>query len=206
MDFIVAINQLALRILFGWTHIFLRPKYNYKLDAANYKRGSILVANHQSRMDFFLIHTGIPLSSYIRMVPIYQLIVDTYMDTWWKRIFLSLGGCIAINVNSKFKSTVGLLNLLEKVEKGNSVLIFPEGKVVRTKKMDFFSGIGYLLHKSTKPVIPIYLDGFRNITPSSFLFRRHNATIVYGRPMQFREKQNKKIARNIMRSIYSYGA
>jgi len=206
MDFLVATNQLILRILGGWISIFLKPIYRYELDTKNYRKGTILVANHQSRIDFFLIHTGIPLHRYIRMLPIYQLTADTYMDTWWKRIFLTLGGCIPINVDSKFKSTVGLLGLLDKVERGNSVLIFPEGKVIKTKKMKFFSGIGYLLQKSTKPVIPIYLYGFRDITPLSFLLRKHSANIMYGRPMQFRKSQHRKIARAIMQSIYSYAA
>src|SRR3989344_6759472 len=139
MDLLVVTNQLILRILVGWTSIFLKPKYTYELDTKNYRKGVILVANHQSRMDFFLIHTGIPFHRYIRMLPIYQLTADTYMNRWWKRIFLTFVGCIPINVDSKFKSTVGLLDLLDKVEKGKSILIFPEGKVIKTKTMKFFS-------------------------------------------------------------------
>ena len=205
MDFLIAVNQLFLRIVVGWTHVFLRPKYTYKLNAASFKKGSILVANHQSRLDFLLIHMGIPLHRYVQMLPIYQLTSDTYMNTWLKKVFLTIGGCIAINVDSKFKSTVGLLTLLDKVEKGNSVLIFPEGKVVRTNAVQFFAGAGYLLQKSTKLVIPIYLKGFRDITPLSFMSRKHSATIVYGKPIKFKGIQHRKITQTIIQSIYSYG-
>lgn len=177
----------------------------YKLNAQNYKRGTILVANHQSRLDFFLIHTGIPFHRYVQMLPIYQLTADIYMNTWWKRLFLTLGGCIPIDSTSKLRSTVGLLNLLDKIEKGNSVLIFPQGKVVKARETNFFSGIGYLLHKKTNPVIPIYLEGFTNINPLSFLLRRHRATIIYGQQIHVKKSHYKKIAQTIMKSIYSYG-
>jgi 1-acyl-sn-glycerol-3-phosphate acyltransferase len=203
MDLLVSFTQCTLRILLQGAGYFFRARYIHKLDAADFRKGAILAANHQSRLDFLLIYLGIPFRRFIRMLPIYELTADKYMDTWWKKLFLTAGGCIPINTLSKKAAIVGLLKLLEQVEKGNTVLIFPEGKIVKGRPPGPYGGIGYLLQKKSTVVLPVFVAGFTDVTPLSFFRRHHAAVIIYRSPFVANSRRSRDTTGQIMKSIYA---
>ncbi len=205
MTIYISLLQIILYPFFWIVNFFLKSKITYNLKPEDFKRGVILVANHQSRLDFVLIYTGIPFHRLVKMLPLYQLTAEKYMNTWWKKIYMTAVGCIPVETMSKEKAIIGLLDITEKIMDNNTILIFPEGKVVSHKQPQpkIFSGVGYLFHKYQKKLLPISLRGFSDVTFISFFFRRHNAMITYGKPMKLNQDFPDKIARSIMKSIYS---
>lgn len=203
MSMFISGIQVVIYIVCTVGTLFLPLSFKYNLQKGDFKKGSILVANHQSRIDFILIFLGIPFHSYLRMLPLYVLTADKYMNTWWKRTILSRIGCIPVNTQSKQLSALGLLKLFEKIDGNNTILIFPEGRVKKTSAIKPFQGIGYILRRSKKPFFPIFVDIHTNVTFLSFLTRRYDANIIYGKPMIAEHSSPQEISEFVMKTIYS---
>src|SRR5208283_6164580 len=75
----------------------------------------------------------------------------------------------------------------ESVDRGYSVVVFPEG--VRTpdgKPVAFQAGIGMLAARLDIPVVPMRIDGLYEMRMASRkIARRGELTVVVGRPMRF---------------------
>lgn len=76
------------------------------------------------------------------------------------------------------------------LDRGFSILVFPEGRVSVTGKMQQFKeGAGFLAVEMGVPVIPVKLAGVNRIYPPGRKFPklpgRHRATVKFGRPMAF---------------------
>ena len=115
---------------------------------------------------------------------------------------LSWIGCIPVNMHSKQQSALGLLELFEKIEGNNTILIFPEGRVKKESPVKPFQGIGYILMRSKKPFFPIFVDIHTNVTLLSFLMRKYAANIIYGKPVKAVQSSPKEISEFVMKTIY----
>lgn len=162
------------------------------------------MANHQSKLDVLALFAAMSLKQYVALLPIHFLIAAKYMDTWWKK--LCLGGCGVYAVGQDHKGlSLALLRMLDHLEQKRTILLFPEGKIVASEeKVRANPGIGYLIIKKSTTIMPIYLSGFKEVTIGSFLFRRHQAVIVFGLPQKYGSVGYKpqSLADQIMMDIY----
>lgn len=117
----------------------------------------LLVANHQSWADAFLLLALLPAE------PRLYFIADRLAVThaWWKRFVLrSLGIVVPVarDGTSERGAIEAVLNLLEQ---GAVVVIFAEGRVshAEAEVAPFQRGVGYLAIKARVPVVPIWLRG-----------------------------------------------
>jgi long-chain acyl-CoA synthetase len=80
-----------------------------------------------------------------------------------------------------------LANIGKILDKGNSVLIFPEGTRTRTGEMqDFKKGIGVIAPEMGVPIIPIKISGNYEILPRKHhIPKRGKTTITIGQPLKF---------------------
>lgn len=117
----------------------------------------LLVANHQSWADAFLLLSLLPAA------PRLYFIADRHavMHTWWKRLVLrSLG--IVVPVGRDGTSERGAVEaVLHLLEQGAVVVIFAEGRIshAECKVAPFQRGVGYLAIKAGVPVVPTWLRG-----------------------------------------------
>jgi long-chain acyl-CoA synthetase len=75
----------------------------------------------------------------------------------------------------------------EAVDRGYSVLVFPEGRLTTTGEMNpFRSGIGLLAENLGIPVLPMRIDGLYDIKQARKKFAApHKITVRIGNPMRF---------------------
>ena len=119
----------------------------------------ILVANHQSNFDIFAFLGYLPIQ--FRWIAKAELFRAPFMGWAMSRI-----GYIAIDRESPKKAYRSMLQAAEKVKKGFSVLIFPEG----TRSPDgnlqpFKKGLFLIALKSQAPILPITICGTAKIMP-----------------------------------------
>jgi len=121
------------------------------------QKSYILVANHQSNFDIFAFLGYLPIQ--FRWIAKAELFRAPFMGWAMSRI-----GYIAIERESPKKAYRSMLQAAEKVKKGVSVLIFPEG----TRSPDgnlqpFKKGLFLIALKSQAPILPITICGTARI-------------------------------------------
>ena len=144
--------------LTGWlpAWLFFRPKVYY-IDPAIQKRklprGSILMSNHKSLLDFVL-YLIVFFGTTIR----FQMAEVLFNKG---KLFASLlFGWGGIYVNRDSFNPDCLRTTVEILEKGGRVGIFPQGRLpVGDKEWPFKPGILYAALQSDAPIIPVYTDG-----------------------------------------------
>lgn len=101
----------------------------------------------------------------------------------------------AIPIERQKLSKLSVRNSMDALERGRSLLIFPEGG----RSPDGWSqahrpGAAYLAKRSRAPVIPVYLDGTGNVLPKGESRpSRGRCAVVFGDPMQIGDDENPRV-------------
>ncbi len=118
----------------------------------------IIALNHVSLLD-----AGLALSLLDRD-PVFA-IDATIATRWWVKPFLKLTNAMPIDP-SKPMATRALINA---VRGGETLVIFPEGRITRTGSlMKVYDGAGLIADKTGVPVVPVWIEGLER-TPFSYL-------------------------------------
>ncbi|MDT8284237.1 MAG: lysophospholipid acyltransferase family protein, partial [Thermovirgaceae bacterium] len=84
------------------------------------------------------------------------------------------------------QSAAGALKfLLERIQRGESVLLFPEGQRSTDGRLNpLEGGVGLLAAKTGVPVVPAYINGtFKALPRGSTGYRPERITLVFGDPI-----------------------
>ena len=148
-------------------------KIFYRVRAMNTERipkegGVLMVSNHVSYMDAFILSVASPRK--IRF-----LMFDAYFKRPWIGKFVKLFDTVPI---SKTRAKEALKVAAEALEEGYLVCIFPEGQLTRSGCMNEFKrGFEMIAKKAKCPVIPAVMDG---LWGSIFSFER--GEFIYKKP------------------------
>ncbi|MFN3813503.1 MAG: lysophospholipid acyltransferase family protein [Aquificaceae bacterium] len=117
----------------------------------------------------------------------------------------------ALPIRRGVGDTKALESLMELLNKGCSVCIFPEG--TRAKSGEFLKpklGVGYIAIKTKKPVVPVYLHGSDEVLPRGRLFPSFGKriSVLIGKPKAYASfdddpKGYKEVSNLIMEEIKS---
>jgi len=147
----------------------IKVKQNDKLKPG---QSYVFVANHQSAFDIFLTYGY--LNHNIKWVQKYEL----------RRIPLvgkasEIAGHVFVD-SSSIKAMTRTIELAEKeLQKGVSMVIFPEGARTYTGKMTRFKKGAYIIATQMQlPIVPITLNGPFNV------LKIHGRRIKFGQPME----------------------
>ena len=125
--------------------------------------GALLVANHVSWLDGFLIQ--IITSRNVRMIAWSGNNTNRVIN-WLVKVF----GVILIDPGRPKQIVAALRTAREAVQNGELVCIFPEGGISRTGQVQAFRpGLMKILEGTNAPVVPVYLD---ELWGSIFSFER----------------------------------
>ena len=142
-------------------HIWVCPYW--KLDIKGRKNihwGNtyVLTSNHQSMIDIILLYS---LFRHFKWVSKAENFKIPFIG--WN---LMINQYIKIDRGDR-KSIIKMINDCQRtIEKGNSILIFPEGSRSKTGDLQLFKdGAFVIAHKTKTPIIPIVLDGTAKALP-----------------------------------------
>jgi len=129
----------------------------------------ILVANHNSHLDVFLLYLILRPGQIARTHPV------AAMDYFRKPVLLFkamqfLFEPIWVNREDKGPAVIG--GIQRRLDEGHSVILFPEGTRGESGEIqDFQRGIGLTARKNPEvPVVPVYLEGPERIFPKKASF------------------------------------
>jgi acyl-[acyl-carrier-protein]-phospholipid O-acyltransferase/long-chain-fatty-acid--[acyl-carrier-protein] ligase len=153
----IVLKTVVRTILSALYKVELRGEGNLKL--AGERR--VIVANHQSFLD------GLVIAAFLPGDPVFA--VDTTIaKRWWVRPLLALVDFAPIDPTNP----MALKSLAREVEKGRTLVIFPEGRLTVTGSlMKVYDGPGLVADRTGADVIPIRLDGLQH-TPLTRLAGR----------------------------------
>lgn len=180
----------------------------------------LFVANHRSEFDPIAVRAALPL--FWRQAPLFYVTAPLknfdgekkswrfklYSSSWF---FAAWGAFPAKSKTGDYATALaphsGLLT-----KHNGCVLIFPEGKIVRDESVPprIHGGAGYLSQLERVVTIPVSISGFAGMTPKSFFFRKHHASVTFGNPVRVTnvttqegdENQYIRIARRLMEPVY----
>ncbi|MUI53678.1 MFS transporter [Aliivibrio fischeri] len=133
--------------------------------------GALLVCNHITYMDAFIISGACPR-------PIRFVMEEEYAELPLIKYFFKLTKVIPINANKSSSIRRAFMEVENALTNGEIVLIFPEGVLTRDGEIGaFLRGMDIILKRSPVPVIPMALRGLWG----SF-FSRHGGKAILKRP------------------------
>lgn len=130
--------------------------------------------------------------------------------TFWSRLLLEMQYLLVVGLfnvfplprRAGFRKSFAFAG--ELVDKGWSVLVFPEGERTRTGQMNpFRAGVGLLAARLRVPVVPVRIDGlFERKVEESKWARPGQIKVTVGAPLRFGETMPaEEIARELERSV-----
>lgn len=139
--------------------------YKYNISGASNipkKSGGLLIANHQSLLDSFIIVAAIPRM--VRFVMAREIYENPFIHWLVKRM-----NVIPVTANMGKERLEEFTRLCQKeINNGHLVCIFPEGQISRIGHLlEFKKGVEHIAEGINAPIIPIHLAGISG-TPFSF--------------------------------------
>lgn len=130
------------------------------------KEQFILIANHNSHLDTAALLSLFPLSQLknIRPVAASDYFLKNKFVAWLSTTLLNI---LPIPRAGFSKSNNPISMMSEALERGESLILFPEGSRGEPEKMDSFkTGIAHLIKKHPQvPVLPMFLKGMGKSLP-----------------------------------------
>lgn len=169
---IISISQI-LFYLFSFIFIrgVVRAKRTLPKNIHTLKSGSLLVANHQSKMDPFIVLAHLPFSTFIQIVPVRFPVHHNFMKLRRYYYPLSLLGAYDIG-GTPWAKMIGLLRTKKYLDDGTTVFIFPEGKINQAAVGEFKQGIEMFI-KDGRQIIIVRINGLERSL--SALFKSGNS-------------------------------
>jgi len=156
-------NSLArfiLRLLFSPLICFLYRMRRTGLERVPTYGGVLLLSNHVSYIDAFIIYLASPR-------PVRFVVLEQYTRAAGIAWFVNLFGGIPIRPE---KAKEAITRTVEALQAGGVVCIFPEGGLTRLGvTAEFKKGFELIVRRAECPVVPVYMDGLWN---SIFSFER----------------------------------
>lgn len=162
----------------------------------------IVIANHRSYFDGFLLDAAVPFSHFLT-TSFRFMVKPKYMEMY--PFLWLLGGYPIYRTGNAEQS----LELTEKLLKqGKHLLIFPEGTFDKDKDqpMPARRGIGYLARKYNLPIVPMAIIGAHGISLKNYFYRKNKVSIKIGKPFYYNEVGNDndtdlKLAEKVMERV-----
>lgn len=110
----------------------------------------------------------------------------------------------AIPIERQKLSKMSIRNSLGALERGQNLLIFPEGgRSPDGWSQEHRPGAAYLAKRSRAPVIPVYLDGTASVLPKGKNWpSRGRCAVVFGDPMTIGDDENPRVfAKRVERRV-----
>jgi len=167
----------------GWTLFRLMYATYFRWQVFNAERvpvtgGVILASNHASFLDPPLVGSGLkrPINYLARESLFHNPVAGWVLRNWQ-----------AVPVDRDGGGARGLKAILDRLNKGGGIILFPEGTRTKDGKLQpARSGIGLTVIKSEAPVVPARVFGTFECYSKRWKFHKPiRLAVKYGKPMMF---------------------
>ena len=133
------------------------------LEKIDPKKSYIFIGNHQSHFDVLSVFSALPLT--VRFMAKKELFKIPVFG--WS---LYASGTIKIDRSNRERAIKSMNNALDRIKRGVSVVVFPEGTRSEDGKIREFKKGGFVLAiKGGIPIVPVSISGSRFILPKNRL-------------------------------------
>ncbi|WP_334107943.1 bifunctional acyl-ACP--phospholipid O-acyltransferase/long-chain-fatty-acid--ACP ligase [Methylobacillus sp.] len=109
----------------------------------------LIISNHESLLDGFLLGLFLPVRTTF-------VVHTTVLDNWFFRWILSHVSHLAVDTNSP----LAMKKVIRLLEAGESVMIFPEGRITLTGSlMKVYDGPAFVAAKTGATILPVRIHG-----------------------------------------------
>jgi long-chain acyl-CoA synthetase len=181
---------------------------------------ALFIANHVSMVDHGLILSALPWRFQHQLA----IAMEGERLRSWRQPEASLPWLVRAWLRVQYALVVLLFNVFplpqksgfrrsfayagEAVDRGYSVLVFPEGRTTKDGRMQpFMSGIGLLAAELNVPVVPLKIDGLFELKARGRWFAKPGqVTITFGQPIRFaRDAEPAVITRELEAQVAALG-
>lgn len=144
--------------------------------------GFILASNHTSYLDPPL------LGAASRRVLSYMAKEELFQNPLLARLITALNSFAVKSQSADLKS---LRRALQELEKGQGLVIFPEGRRTADGQLDEpLGGVGFLAAKADVPIVPAFIEGsFRAFPVHSKFIRPKKIRVYFGQAIYLKDAQ-----------------
>ncbi len=182
-------------VLRSTVNAVFRSFYPVTVEGSQYlpKTGkAILAGNHTGWLDALILTSAIQR-------PIWFIAGPALLRIFVVRRLVPFLNIISLNYGKGLKA---LGEAVKHLDKGNVVLIFPEGKLSKDGNMEKFQrGVGYLHSNSKAPIIPFVIRGGFEAWGWKRLPKFSKITIQFGQPVNIPEQGDKAIAQELEKRV-----
>src|SRR5438094_730426 len=145
------------RLLLGAAGVDLRTE---RMETLDRKQRYIRVANHYSYFDIPVIIASVPQPiCFMAKISLFKIPIFGWA--------LGRAGFIPIDRKNRRTAVRSFEQAIERIRKGNTIVVFPEEGRSRTREMRPFQRGGYLLAlRSGLPILPVAIDGTYDVFPA----------------------------------------
>jgi 1-acyl-sn-glycerol-3-phosphate acyltransferase len=131
------------------------------LDNVDTSRSTVFVSNHQSTLDIPALFVALPVD--FRFVA--KKVLKYVPVTGW---YMALAGFIFIDRGNRKQALQSIQDAARKIQKGTSIVIFPEGTRSETGAiLPFKKGPFALALQAGVPICPVAVEGSRHVMPKN---------------------------------------
>lgn len=157
--------------------------------------GYIVVANHQSAFDIFLLLACLPPKFYFTMK---EELFRVPVFSWFakKAGYISIARTNALAASRALQRTIGIL------QAGGNILIFPEGTRSYGPQLgNFKRGVAEMILLAKAPVLPVVLDGSYKILDRQVLMIRPAEVKITFLPIRTLSREDLDPAQNSSQAL-----
>ena len=190
------------------THLFLatilrfifRIEINFEDANVNKNKRYIVVANHPSKLDPFLILAALPLSIFVRLTPFNFVTSEKYLKRGYYKYLLKMWGCVS-NIEKNKKKP--LIILKEKLNDNETIFLFPGGELEKEGKLNSPKVGAIYLEREVRDslLLPIKIEISNKINILNLLRRKVRTKIEIKK--EFRHKEFKEDLQPLADELYN---
>ena len=193
MNFTYRLGWIFFRVTF-WTYLRWR---HFNVERVPKSGPVILAANHASILDPPVVGSALQRQiNYLARASLFEIPGVGWLFRRWN----------AIPIDRDGGNAAGLRIIIERLNAGNGIILFPEGTRSRDGKLQpARSGIGLIVVKTVAPVVPARTFGTFEALGREMKFPRpHKIAVKFGRPMRFEKlrAEAKNCSKARLKEIY----
>ncbi|MDA9101300.1 1-acyl-sn-glycerol-3-phosphate acyltransferase [Omnitrophica bacterium] len=189
-------RHLVHGVAVNWGRFLMRatPVWNLKVEGLEHiQKGKhyVIVGNHQSMLDIMVVLAALPC--HFKFMAKRELYSVPFIG--WH---MALAGYIGLDRQSKHSGRAAVVKAKEWLDKGVSVLLFPEGTRSLDLKIHAFKiGAFKLARESGLEILPVVIDGTGSAVPKKSLILRRNSElrVSVGKPVHAEDISDESLSR-----------